>query len=144
MGTKRKGLTGWPEGWEMTLVGAAYARARNLDPERTWEEFKDYHLRHGSQFADWDAALRTWCRKAVEIKAEKAERKAIGFTRPVTQAVVRDGLVGVIANQLGLPANVRAAMQEQAEARAAVEGMDDGQRQAARLKFSEMIRKVVK
>jgi len=31
-------------------------------PQSELDAFKDYHLAHGSLFADWEAAFRTWLR----------------------------------------------------------------------------------
>lgn len=36
-----------------------------LSYEETLEAFTDHHLANGSKFKDWDAAFRTWCRRAV-------------------------------------------------------------------------------
>ncbi len=35
-------------------------------PDVLFEAFCDYHLKKGSRFADWDAALRTWIRNDTE------------------------------------------------------------------------------
>lgn len=61
-----------PEGFVPNDKGLAFARDRGLDWDRTLEEFRDYHVAKASKFSDWDAAWRTWCRKAAQFKAAKA------------------------------------------------------------------------
>lgn len=53
--SKAEAVNHWKE------KGAALA----LDAEV--EKFRNHHLSHGSRMADWDAAWRTWFRKAVEF-----------------------------------------------------------------------------
>jgi hypothetical protein len=40
------------------------------NPDQQVEQFRDYHLKHGSRFVDWEAAFRTWMRKAKEFQAQ--------------------------------------------------------------------------
>ena len=49
----------------------------NLAQEKGWanpmdelEGFRDYHLKKGSQFVDWDAAFRTWLRNGKKFAQE--------------------------------------------------------------------------
>ena len=92
-------LKPWPDDLELTPLLRMYAEERKLDAEQEWENFHDYHLAHGSKFADWAAAFRTWCRNAVKYAAERAghrlwevgtggQVRPIGFTAPKAQPTV--------------------------------------------------------
>jgi len=52
-------------------------------PASEIEAFKDYHLAHGSTFADWDAAFRTWLRNCVKFNKQSApSSKPVVSSRP--------------------------------------------------------------
>lgn len=63
--TKKRQGDRIPADWRPTAALEAYARVRDLDPDRTAEEFRDYFLASDLPSAwklSWDAAFRTWCR----------------------------------------------------------------------------------
>jgi DNA-binding transcriptional MocR family regulator len=64
-----------PPDWHPDAKGIEYAKERNVGPEQV-ELFRDYHLKNGNRYSDWNAAWRQWCRKAVEFR--QAERKPNG------------------------------------------------------------------
>ena len=57
------------KGWKPTPAGYEYARekAPGMNIDTALEDFQDYNLRNSRTNADWDAAWRTWVRKAVEF-----------------------------------------------------------------------------
>jgi hypothetical protein len=62
-------------GWKPSPAGYDYAKTKapGMNIEASLEEFEDYNLRHNRTNADWDAAWRTWVRKAVEFNALLAQ-----------------------------------------------------------------------
>jgi hypothetical protein len=62
-------------GWKPSTAGYEYARTKapGLNVEASLEDFEDYNLRNNRTNADWDAAWRTWVRKAVEFNALLAQ-----------------------------------------------------------------------
>jgi hypothetical protein len=44
------------------------------DLEDQIEAFRDYHLKKGNEYADWDAAFRTWMRNSKKFAAERAAK----------------------------------------------------------------------
>ena len=73
-----------PEDWMLDGAACAYAVDRDFDEARIRaeaENFRDYHLKHASKFVDWNAAWRTWVRKAIEFKPpEKPPDNVIHLT----------------------------------------------------------------
>lgn len=66
---KTKPGTRIPDGWRPSNAGRAFAADRGLDPDSTADAFVDWwSAATGSNAVkrDWDAAFRTWCRRAVE------------------------------------------------------------------------------
>jgi uncharacterized protein YdaU (DUF1376 family) len=73
--TAKCGLDG---NWEPDQGAIAYAETRGLDWERTWEDFRDYHIAHGSKWAGdkgWNSSWQRWCRNAAERAAKAASRQ---------------------------------------------------------------------
>lgn len=64
--SRRRPETTLPEGWVRPELPEAPAGVN-----AAWEEaqFRDYHQAHGSRFRDWDAAWRTWIRRATPRRA---------------------------------------------------------------------------
>jgi hypothetical protein len=62
-------------GWKPSPAGYEYAKTKapGMNIEASLEEFEDYNLRNNRTNADWDAAWRTWVRKAVEFNALLAQ-----------------------------------------------------------------------
>jgi hypothetical protein len=98
MGKRVGTLTGWSADFTLTEEMERYAKEKGLNPVETFESFKDYHEMHGSKFASWPAAWRTWCRNAVVFAAARADKslptfrsnnsRTIGFTVPRAQPAV--------------------------------------------------------
>ena len=63
-----------PEGWEPSPAGIEFARKAGQDPVSTLAAFRDHWTAATGQTAtklDWDAAWRTWCRKAQDFARNK-------------------------------------------------------------------------
>jgi hypothetical protein len=62
-------------GWKPSPAGYDYAKTKapGMNIEASLEDFEDYNLRNNRTNADWDAAWRTWVRKAVEFNALLAQ-----------------------------------------------------------------------
>lgn len=67
--SKPKRMTTLKADWKPSPAGYEYARERapGLNVAVAVENFMDYNLRNARTNADWDAAWRTWVRKAVEF-----------------------------------------------------------------------------
>jgi uncharacterized protein YdaU (DUF1376 family) len=58
-----------PENFDLSEVRKGYAAAQGIDPERTFENFRDYWTAASGAKArkhDWDATWRMWCRNQTE------------------------------------------------------------------------------
>jgi hypothetical protein len=76
-----------PEGWEPSPAGSEFAKKAGLDPVRTLAEFRDYWTAASGQTAsklDWDAAWRTWCRKAQDFARNKPSAQRGAYAAPST------------------------------------------------------------
>jgi uncharacterized protein YdaU (DUF1376 family) len=74
--TAKCGLDG---NWEPDQSAIAYAEERGLDWQRTWEDFREYNLKHGKQWAGakgWLAAWQGWCRRQNEFDAKQNSRNS--------------------------------------------------------------------
>ena len=60
-------LTRFPPDFMLDGERQRYALDRRVNPDKQFEEFRDYHLKKGTRFADWDAAWRSWVRNAVKF-----------------------------------------------------------------------------
>lgn len=77
MPKKAMPMRGIPEGFELTETTIAWIKERypTVNIEGTLERFKDSASQHGRMYADWQAAMRTWVRKAVDNKWDGVEFK---------------------------------------------------------------------
>lgn len=58
-----------PEDLVLTDALRAYAESKRIhDVATLWETFCDHHRAKGSEFADWDAAWRTWVRNEIKFR----------------------------------------------------------------------------
>jgi len=67
----RKVATTWPEGFALDDRRRAFAKERGFgehEINRMWERFRDRNQARGEQYANWDAAWRTWVNNQVEFK----------------------------------------------------------------------------
>lgn len=74
--TAKCGLDG---NWEPDTGAIAYAEERGLDWQRTWEDFREYNIKHGKQWAGakgWLAAWQGWCRRQNEFDAKQNSRNS--------------------------------------------------------------------
>jgi hypothetical protein len=115
----------WPEGWTGGKAEDDYALKHGLNFIQEFEAFRDYHLAHGSKFADWSAAWRTWCRKAVLFSPQ--------FSAPRPYIKVPDSTANPYSQHIGQQLRQEAEWaREQAE-------MRPEQRVANLAKIREMI-----
>jgi hypothetical protein len=56
---------------------------RNIERLNTlWQQCRDWHLKHGEQAANWEAAFRMWIRLQAKIDARGEEQQSGGYRRP--------------------------------------------------------------
>ncbi len=67
-GRFREEWTKYPPAW------AAYADEQGVQPQGTWEDFRDHFLSNGQNVANWDARWRKWCREAAKRQTEAAQQ----------------------------------------------------------------------
>lgn len=65
-GAKPKRATSLPDDFEPDEIGVQLARELGLKHSEL-EKFRDHHRAKGSTMKDWQAAWRTWCRKATSF-----------------------------------------------------------------------------
>jgi len=58
----------WPSDLHLTPERAEWARQLGLDAAREWNHFRDHHQSKGTAFLNWDAAWRTWLRRAPQFR----------------------------------------------------------------------------
>ena len=64
-----------PPDFELTEGRKGFAEAGGLTSvPLIFGAFKDYHRAHGNLMRDWDAAWRSWCRKELDIREQRARR----------------------------------------------------------------------
>jgi len=56
-----------PAQFTLTAERRAFAEVGGLNPGLEFGWFKDHHRAKGSRFVDWEAAWRTWCRRAARF-----------------------------------------------------------------------------
>jgi hypothetical protein len=67
---RSKPRTGIPSTWNPDPAGVAYAEKAGMNRliiDREAGKFRNHHMAKGSLMADWNAAWRTWCDKAIEF-----------------------------------------------------------------------------
>jgi hypothetical protein len=65
--SKQTSATRIPENWRPNDAGRSFAADRGMDPDSTADAFTDYWAANNGRTAtkrDWNAAFRTWCRRA--------------------------------------------------------------------------------
>ena len=77
MPRKSAPMTVIPSDFQLTEKTRAWIETKypTVNIEATLERFTDSALQHGRMYADWQAAARTWVRKAVENKWDGVEYK---------------------------------------------------------------------
>jgi hypothetical protein len=77
MSRKQMPVTGIPKDFALTETTLLYITQTfpTVNIEKTMERFTDSALQHGRMYADWQAAFRTWVRKAIENKWDGVEFK---------------------------------------------------------------------
>lgn len=77
MTRKQMPVTGIPAGFKLTETTLSIVSDRypTVDIDRTIERFTESALAHGRMYADWQAAFRSWVRKAIENKWDGVEFK---------------------------------------------------------------------
>lgn len=77
MPRKQMPVTGIPESFKLTETTLLYISVTfpTVNIEKTLVRFTESALAHGRMYADWQAAFRTWVRKAVENKWDGVEYK---------------------------------------------------------------------
>jgi len=83
-----------PPEWEPGQQGRAYATERGIDPSTELESFRDHwQSATGAEAlkADWDAAWRTWVRRAVSWRAKHGQAPATASPRhaPASEVLER-------------------------------------------------------
>ena len=66
-----------PDGFSANQTHEQMARELQLDLGRELEAFTDFHQSRGSVFKDWDAAFRTWLRKAHQFKRPRTSEQPL-------------------------------------------------------------------
>jgi hypothetical protein len=64
--------TRWPLDFTLTEKRRALAIAAGVDAAAEWNAFRDCHQAKGSRFVNWDAAWRTWLRRAPDFHRSRA------------------------------------------------------------------------
>jgi hypothetical protein len=64
--------TQWPQDFTLTDERRALAVAAGLEAAPEWNAFRDCHQAKGSRFVNWDAAWRTWLRRAPDFHRSRA------------------------------------------------------------------------
>ena len=65
-----------PDDWQPNDQHRSFSLANGLDVDQAAEDFKDWHDARGSKFVNWDAAFRTWIRKAASWGQGKQQAPA--------------------------------------------------------------------
>jgi hypothetical protein len=62
---RRKPRTALPEDFQPNERAIELAKGYGLNIHKEMAAFRDFHMANGSVFKDWQAAFRTWLRKAL-------------------------------------------------------------------------------
>ena len=63
--------------WQPTRQGRDWAEACGVSVDLEIDQFRDYHMAHGTLSADWTLNWRTWVRKAVQFSTPKGRKPEI-------------------------------------------------------------------
>lgn len=91
--TKPKRAMRLPDDWTVSEAGRAYANGLGLNPDKIAEAFVDYWRAQGGANArklDWDAAYRTWCRRAHDDQPKASTPRTNGFAKPAPSTMPSD------------------------------------------------------
>ncbi len=89
--TRKKRIT-LPSDFVVTDKHREWARQHHFrSPDLLFDGFRDHHLKNGSKFLDWDAALRTWVRNDTERFGHDRQKTS---DEPKGFAGLRDFLAG--------------------------------------------------
>ncbi|HEV2340252.1 MAG TPA: hypothetical protein VGS15_00470 [Candidatus Acidoferrales bacterium] len=66
----KRGKTTFPESFSLSEDMNRFAWDLGLKGKEEFAAFRDFHTANASRFVDWEAAWRTWCRKAARIHAK--------------------------------------------------------------------------
>lgn len=85
-------LTVIAEDFDLTEKTIAWVNEKypSVDIKGTLDRFTDSALTHGRMYADWQAAFRTWVRKAIENKWDGVEFKAGRKQDPRWQPILEE------------------------------------------------------
>lgn len=77
MAKRAMSISGIPEDFKLTEKTIAWVNEKypTVNIEGTLERFTESAQAHGRMYADWQAAFRTWVRKAIENKWDGVEFK---------------------------------------------------------------------
>jgi len=87
-----------PEDWTPGDTGRLFAIALNLDPQHTFDQFRDYWVAkpgQGGVKTDWPATWRNWCRNETKYSRQRARPQSAGqkFHADVDEMLVREGVL---------------------------------------------------
>jgi hypothetical protein len=92
---KRKSARrGYPEDFFPNETGIAFANERKLDIKEELVSFENFHRAKGDTMADWQAAWRTWCMKAVKFRKAWPAHSIARDDRAAKRQEVLDVLTG--------------------------------------------------
>lgn len=85
-------ISGIPEDFALTEKTVAWVSGKypTVNIEGTLERFTESAQAHGRMYADWQAAFRTWVRKAVENKWDGVEYKEGRSQDPKWTAILNE------------------------------------------------------
>lgn len=85
MGSKRKKTTRLPEDWSPNETHQQIASEEGVDLDREAENFRDHATANDRRMVDWDAAFRTWLRKARDYGAANGKHSTPQRKDPLTR-----------------------------------------------------------
>jgi hypothetical protein len=99
---KRSTATRLPDDFELTPERIAYAQEQRIDPQRTFQNFRDHWKSAGTANArklDWDAAWRIWCRNEQKFTGGSTSR--ISTATPATNDQAAWAEARFLAKEIG-------------------------------------------